>query len=112
MRIRIAQQGWAAVQAAKNLEEVKAGIRLPWVELDGVRLTDIASVEFSAGADEFGQARMTIELLGPVEIVYVGPDGEPLGHGVEMTPGQAIAMGRFDHDAMHERVPGMPEDRP
>lgn len=112
MRIRIAQKGWRGAEAAKTLEEVGVGVTLPWIELDGVRFTDIASVQFLATKDGFGEARMTVELLGSIEVVYLGADGEPLG-AVEMTPGQAIAAGRISSDSgFHERPGGIPEDQP
>jgi hypothetical protein len=95
MRIRIAQKGWRGAEQARTLEEVQVGVTLPWVELDGVRFTDIAGVEFSASKDGFGEARLTIDLLGSIEVVYVGPDGEDLG-AVEMTVGQMLAAGRID----------------
>lgn len=103
MKITIAQQGWAGSQAAKSLEEVRVGLKLPWIELDGVRLTDITAVEFRAAADEFSTASMTVELLGPVEVVYVDKDGQPLGEPVTMTAAEAIAAGRIDHTSMIDR---------
>lgn len=103
MKIRIAQQGWGHDGPAKSLEEVRAGVKLPWIELDGHRLSDIASVEFRAATTEFGMATMTVELLGPVEIVYIGADGQPLGEPVPMTAAQAIAAGRIDYGAIVER---------
>jgi hypothetical protein len=60
MRIRIAQKGWRGAEQARTLEEVQVGVTLPWVELDGVRFTDIAGVEFSASKDGFGEARLTL----------------------------------------------------
>lgn len=103
MKITIAQQGWAGSTPAKSLEEVRAGVKLPWIELDGHRLSDIAAVAFRAAGDEFGKATMTVELLGPVEIVYVGENGQPLGEPVTMTAAEAIAAGRIDYQAIVER---------
>lgn len=88
-RIRIAQVGWNFDRPARSVEEVNAGFGLWWVEIDGVRVKSIlrATVEAvklterpdgTTDVSPITSPTLTLEILGPVEIVYVDETGEPL----------------------------------
>lgn len=88
-RIRIAQTGWAFDRPARSVDEVNAGFGLWWVEIDGVRVRSILratveAVKLGEGPDgepvpmPITSPKLTLEILGPVEIVYVDETGEPL----------------------------------
>lgn len=96
-KIRIAQRGWASVVPAKTVEEVNCGVGLPWVEIDGYRLDEVISANFTTEDDKFTDLRFTIRVTGPVEVVYVDRAGEPLptdakfvGEPVELIEGGEI----------------------
>lgn len=76
--LRIAQRGWNGSQPARTLDEVGIGLQCLWIELGGVRCENVAEVEFAA-RNAFTTPRVTLEWIGPVEIVYVGADGQILG---------------------------------
>lgn len=76
-RIRIAQQGWAGIRAAERIEDITAGIRLLWVEIDGCRIEDVSHAHFSA-ANDLTLPIMEVGVIGYVEIVYLGADGTEL----------------------------------
>ena len=100
--IRIAQCGWHSDHAAETMDEVAIGIGVYWVEIDWHRIDDVCRVEFTADKDEFTVARMTMDVMGPVEIVYVNEQGEPLpgDPAVEPYPGN---IGMVDGRTFAER---------
>lgn len=75
--IRVAQVGWNGSEAAKSVAESSAGTMVPWVEIDGHRLSSdvIVSVEWVMDAS-FTVPKLT--LIGRVEIIYTDKDGKPL----------------------------------
>lgn len=105
--IRIAQQGRGRSAPAETLEEVVAGIGCHWVEVDGVRLTaaehGLASAQFAATNGEFSVPTLVLSVIGPVEVVYLGADGEELGS--EPFPDFA---GQLDSGAAVRRGPTEP----
>jgi len=79
MRIRLAMQGYGQRGPATTMDEVTCGIRVPWVELDGQRISkDLISAEFRASDDGPTRTLLTVEILGPVELVYTDAKGVPL----------------------------------
>jgi hypothetical protein len=83
MKIRIAMKGWSKFGPAETADEVRIGVGVPWVEVDGHRITEVVKAEIKTTEDGFQE--VTVSLIGPVEIVYVGRDGEPLP-GVHAQP--------------------------
>lgn len=89
-RLRIATEGRTGVSFAQRLHEVIIGRGVVWVEIDGVRVEDVSGVRigiqkgFQVNVIELDSAffeegvAAEIEVLGNVELVYVGADGEPL----------------------------------
>ena len=95
--IRIAQQGRSSDSIAESLDEFVAGYGVHWVEVDGVRWTaeqGLTEVDLRIAHDEFNGAVVTLHTFGPVEIVYLGVDGEPLGPG-RRSP--STIPSHFDH---------------
>jgi hypothetical protein len=72
----VAQRGWAGVDFADSVDEVRAGLNLEWVEVDGHRFEDVVSAELKA---EEGFTTLHVEFIGTVEVVYLGRDGQELG---------------------------------
>ena len=81
--IRVAQQGRTIDSPAETLDEVIAGFRCMWVEIDGVRLTaedhGLVSFSFTARNGEVTIPEVVLRLVGPVEVVYLDGDGNELG---------------------------------
>lgn len=75
--LRVAQVGWEGSQAAASYDEADAGIMVPWIEIDGHRLTSdvISGVEITMD-HTFTVPKVTFIAL--VEIVYVDQQGKPL----------------------------------
>lgn len=107
--IRIATQAWAGAEPATTIEETVIGLHLPWVELGGVRVSNVASAAIdlagrassgpSAVPGEGGFAEVTVVFVAPVEVVYVGEDGEPLAPGEQVSQWPA----EFGYQALVER---------
>jgi hypothetical protein len=72
------------VDYADDLSQVTAGLNLEWVEVDGPRFEDVASVDFRP---EAGFTTVKVEFIGTVEVVYLGREGRELG--------QQTAVDRF-----------------
>lgn len=77
-RVRIAQRGWHGAAPASHVDDVQVGVKLPWVELDGHRYDDLVSAAVRFADDEATLPELTLQVIGPVAIVYVDSDGEPL----------------------------------
>lgn len=78
-RVRIAQKGWKGSGPAESADDVAVGLGVLWVEIDGHRFEEVFEAQVVARHDEFTPgAALTFQLIGPVEIVYVGADGEEL----------------------------------
>jgi hypothetical protein len=73
--IRIAQVGWNHLEAAESVEATGAGIRVPWIEVNGTRLPAevIAGVKVEMADEHF--TAPTVALIGRVEIVYTDEQG-------------------------------------
>jgi hypothetical protein len=97
-RVRVAMKGWNRSQAATTPDEVSSGVMMPWVEIDGVKYDAVTHAEFHADEHDFSRLTVTIGVLGPVDLVYLGPDGEEL----VSEPGD-VAGDRFDSETMRER---------
>ena len=73
--IRIAQRGWRMMQPADALDHVHTGLHVLWVEVDGHRMENVASVRLDL---QGGFPDTEIHLIGRVELVYLGENGEEL----------------------------------
>lgn len=78
-RIRLAQRGWDGDHAAETMDDVGAGIGLLWVEIDGHRFEGVVRADFTADKVDAMIPLLHLEIIGPVEIIYIGKDGQPLG---------------------------------
>lgn len=89
-RIRIGVEGRSGASYAESLADVVLGRGVHWVEVDGTRLTGITGVRLDI-ANGFHTTRLVLDesfhgehvateigMLGSVELVYLGADGEPL----------------------------------
>jgi len=80
MKIRIATQAipkpGISREDIETLDDVRFGAKIPWVELDGHRFEDLtgAQVNIRAGYDDATIASLTLDLVGPVEVVYLVGD--------------------------------------
>lgn len=108
MKVRIGQRGLArSSRAPETVDDVDLGYRVMWVELDGHRFEDVVTVAFSAGGDEITTPSITLNLIGAIEMVYVGADGEPLpGAPAEMSIEALEAIGEIGHDTVIEKPDG------
>lgn len=77
-KIRIATYGHARGGRAASVEEVTCGIRVPWVEIDGHRFDAITHAVIDFGKDDLASCEVTLGVIGPVEVVYVDAEGDPL----------------------------------
>ena len=96
-------QGWGARGPAENSDEIVAGVRLPWIELDGHRISDgVVSAEFVASKEDISRCKLTLEIMGPIEIVYIDKDGHLFpGFSEEIDPVDAHeVLGSMDHTAV------------
>lgn len=75
--IRIAQRAWATNRAAENADEMTAAVRVEWIDVAGVMLPPDRVVSATVTADA-GIQRITVELIGPAEFVYLDADGDPV----------------------------------
>lgn len=73
MRIRIATEAWDTSQAADGFDSANAGVLIPWVEIDGHRVTGVQRVKVRAS--EEGATTVTIKAVAAVEVVL--DDGRP-----------------------------------
>lgn len=78
LKIRIAQRGMAFGAAAETLEEVICGMGAEWVEINGMRTSEVQSIKLEMGGDAM-VTKPTISFFAQVEIVYLDKDGEILG---------------------------------
>lgn len=86
-RVRIGQLGWNSDRAALTLDEVQCGIGVHWVEIDGQRYEHVVSAHVRAAKSQLTRATLVVQLVGPIELVYVDDDGNELGaREVEATP--------------------------
>lgn len=108
-RIRIAQRAWEGASAVDRIGPQTVGVDLMWVEIDGVRITDViaAKVAFADGKDTVPS--VTVRPYGTVEIVYVGRDGQEIGSS-EVDPRQ-LAGNVYRYDRQHRRPPATDLDR-
>jgi hypothetical protein len=76
VKIRIATLGWQGARAARYREDVAVGIGPQWVELDGVRTTDVigAKVEVAEGDGTV----VTLTIAAAAEMILVDADGKEL----------------------------------
>lgn len=79
--IRIAQLAWDGASAADEITPSTVGLNLPWVEIDGHRITDLFGASIAVGAErgQIGVPHLTIDLIGTVELVYLDKDGNEIG---------------------------------
>jgi hypothetical protein len=88
--IRIGVKGWDEASYAKRRVDVRAGLDVEWVEVEGVRIHRVTgarihlfkgfhtvTLELGPGPHDKSVA-MELDVLGAVELVYLGADGEPL----------------------------------
>lgn len=79
-RVRIAQLGWDGHHPAESAEDVQVGIGIHWVEIDGHRFDAVLRARVVAAHDEITAGpTLVLQLIGPVEIVYVDSDGNEIG---------------------------------
>jgi hypothetical protein len=97
-KVRLAQRGWHHESAAKTAEEVEVGVDLLWVEIDGHRFSDVVSAEYRI-AEGVNVPVITVEVIGPVEIVYLDKDGNEF-EGVTSTVKRVPEM--FEHGRTRE----------
>ena len=77
------------------------GIGCYWVEINGVRIERVVSVEFKAADDEFTTPRLIVDVADGFQIVYVDNNGEPLpGEPVDAT---MLPEGPVDYRTMVSR---------
>jgi hypothetical protein len=94
--------GWAGRAAATDAEDVVVGVKLPWVELDGVRYTDVTSARFVADDEGVATCQLVLDVIGAVEIVYTDSKGEPLP-GAPVLVEDPAALGELDHASAVDR---------
>lgn len=75
MKIRLATSAWNGAKAAETYEDTEIGVRFPWVEIDGVRHTDVVAGRVEV---DNGNTFVSITFLAAVEMVLLGPDGHIL----------------------------------
>ena len=104
MRVRIAMRGYSKVGPTEVVEDVIAGVKLPWVELDGHRIhagQGLISAEFNAAVDDLSVTNIVLTVSGPVELVYVDRLGLPLGRVDEIPAEEAPGLLRvLDHTSI------------
>jgi hypothetical protein len=91
-----------------SLDEVAVGVRCMWVELDGHRIDAIISATFTASVnpDDLASCHLTLDVLGPVELVYVNRDGDIIPGTEEIPADHApILLGEMNHRTMVPRDP-------
>lgn len=98
--LRIAQIGWGIDRAAGHVDEVSAGVRCMWIEIDGNRFDNLIEAHIKIRDNEFTTPVVTMEFAAPIEIVYTDSDGVPLpGNVVE-----ASSVGLDGKTLAHDRV--------
>lgn len=100
VRIRIAQKAACNGGNCESMDDVIAGYAMPWIELDGHRITDVAAATFTAGRGEIQGVTLTLDAIGPVQLVYIDHDGNEIGEVEHPDPG---AIGRIDSATVIER---------
>lgn len=78
MRIKVAQQlvrEGAPLTAADGRAHEATGIFIPWIEIDGHRITDLRTVDISMGAKS---TSVVVDFMASAEIVFVDKEGAEL----------------------------------
>lgn len=87
MKIRVATRavgkGGGKVE---TMDDVHGGLKIPWVELDGVKYDDVINATIEVQRGSMLRTQITFEFIGPIEIVYVDKDGVEIG-SVSTYPG-------------------------
>ncbi len=80
MKVRLATRAVGkGVSDPTSMDDVRAGVKMPWVELDGHRFSDLAEARVEMAHNGVLHTFVTFQFIGPVEIVYLGRDGEEIG---------------------------------
>lgn len=75
MRIRIAQRLVKDGATLNELDDEATGLFVPWIEIDGHRITALRDVEISMGAKA---TSVRVDFIAAAEIVFVDDEGVPL----------------------------------
>lgn len=79
MKVRLATKAVGnGTQPVESMDDVRAGIKMPWVELDGHRFEDLAEARIEMASNGALRTYVTFQFIGPVEIVYVDRDGNEI----------------------------------
>ena len=101
-RVRVAQTGWNVDRPAETLDDVTTGLGVEWVEIDGHRFDRVISATVVASKDAVTLGPwLVVQVVGPVEIVYVDSAGAELGAvETDVTPKleHGTALDRPDRD--------------
>jgi len=80
VKIRIATRAVGKQgRVVETMDDVQAGVKIPWVELDGTKYSDLVNATIEVDRSSVLRTAITFEFIGPVELVYVDGDGAEIG---------------------------------